>query len=69
MKVGTLIKIDDKLCTIISEDYIRNRPGTGLVTAIDAREVETGREFWFAVHYTSWKRVHELLDAPCVNVA
>jgi hypothetical protein len=31
--------------------------GGKVVSAIDAKEVETGREFWFAVHYTTWEVV------------
>lgn len=57
MKIGTQIKVNGRLCTTISEDYMRNRPGTGLVTAIDARDNETGEEFWIAVHYTNIMRV------------
>ncbi len=56
MKNGTLIKVGDKLCTTISEDYMRIKDGK-VVLAVDAKETETGREFWFAVHYTNWSRV------------
>ena len=56
MKIGTTIKINGRLATTISEDYMRIDGGK-VVSAIDAKEVETGREFWFAVHYTTWEVV------------
>jgi hypothetical protein len=56
MKSGTNLKINGRLCVTTSEDYMRIKDGK-VIEAVDAKEIETGREFWFAVHYTNWEVV------------